>query len=225
MVIYGKRGNEVNGYDFEHKCAELLRRKGYHNVTVTKSSGDQGVDIIAYKGLNKYAIQCKYYSSPVGNKAIQEVYSGGDFYDCDKYIVMTNNTFTKSAKDLARKLNVELWEKCSTSKVLGGTFKVMRILNIISILLGIISFVAAKSFPQALLINRALGVILICAGLFGWFGWSSFILSMLSCFLFFIVGLIMIISSIRISSLDLTDFIPFVLSIFYFIHARSLKNH
>ena len=119
----------MNGYDFEHKCAELLRRKGYHNVTVTKSSGDQGVDIIAYKGLNKYAIQCKYYSSPVGNKAIQEVYSGGDFYDCDKYIVMTNNTFTKSAKDLARKLNVELWEKCSTFKVLGGTFKVMRILR------------------------------------------------------------------------------------------------
>ena len=55
----------MNGHKFEYKCAKMLRRKGFHHVEVTKKSGDQGVDILAYKGFSKYAIQCKYYSYPV----------------------------------------------------------------------------------------------------------------------------------------------------------------
>lgn len=62
----------MNGHKFEYKCARMLRRKGFHHVEVTKKSGDQGVDIIAYKHFSKYAVQCKYYSYPVGNKAVQE---------------------------------------------------------------------------------------------------------------------------------------------------------
>ena len=84
----------MNGHKYEHRCAQMLRRKGFHHVEVTKKSGDQGVDIIAYKHFSKYAIQCKYYSYPVGNKAVQEVYAGGKYYDCDRCIVMTNGTFT-----------------------------------------------------------------------------------------------------------------------------------
>ena len=70
----------MNGHKFEYKCARMLRRKGFHHVVVTKKSGDQGVDIIAYKHFSKYAVQCKYYSYPVGNKAVQEVYAGGKCY-------------------------------------------------------------------------------------------------------------------------------------------------
>lgn len=55
----------------------------------------------------KYGIQCKYYSHPVGNKAIQEAYAGADFYDCDAAMVMTNNTFTRAARELAEKLEVD----------------------------------------------------------------------------------------------------------------------
>lgn len=111
------KGNTVtNGYDFEYFCANLLRQKGFYNVKVTKASGDQGVDIIAYKKNKKYAIQCKYYNSPVGNKAIQEIYAGKAHFYCDKAIVMTNNTFTKSAKELAHSTNVELWDKIDTTK-------------------------------------------------------------------------------------------------------------
>ena len=36
-------------------------------------------------------------------------YAGANFYDCDKVIVMTNTTFTRSATQLAEKLEVELW--------------------------------------------------------------------------------------------------------------------
>ena len=75
--------NYQDGFEFEKRCAAFLKTKGYHKITVTPPSGDQGIDIIAYKSGLKYGIQCKYYSAPVGNKAVQEAYSGarcrGDF--------------------------------------------------------------------------------------------------------------------------------------------------
>ena len=36
----------MDGLQFEHRCAELLRYRGFHKVAVTKGSGDQGVNII-----------------------------------------------------------------------------------------------------------------------------------------------------------------------------------
>ena len=69
----------------------------------------KNVDITAFKNGQKFAFQCKYYESPVGNKAVQEVYSGMAFYDCQKAVVITNNTFTPQAVELANKLGVELW--------------------------------------------------------------------------------------------------------------------
>ena len=53
----------MDGLQFEHRCAELLRYRGFHKVAVTKGSGDQGVDILAQKNGIKYGIQCKYYSN------------------------------------------------------------------------------------------------------------------------------------------------------------------
>lgn len=100
----------MDGHEYEYACAQYLKRNGFINVQVTKASGDQGIDIIATKG-KKYGIQCKYYSAAVGNKAVQEAYAGANFYGCDVAVVMTNNTFTKSAIELAEKLHVELWGK------------------------------------------------------------------------------------------------------------------
>ena len=71
----------MDGYQFEEQCAIILKRKHFSKIEVTKSSGDQGVDIIAYKHRKKYGIQCKYYTYPVGNKAVQEAYAGANFYD------------------------------------------------------------------------------------------------------------------------------------------------
>ena len=87
----------MDGYEFEYQCAKILKRKHFSKIKVTQSSGDQGIDIIAFKHRKKYGIQCKYYTHPVGNKAVQEAYAGANFYDCDKAVVMTNITFTKSA--------------------------------------------------------------------------------------------------------------------------------
>lgn len=99
------------GLEFESYCAVLLEKNGYESVEVTKASGDQGIDILAtYNGV-KYAIQCKLYSKPVGNSAVQQAYSGKTFYNCHIGVVLTNSIFTPSAIELAEKLGVVLWDK------------------------------------------------------------------------------------------------------------------
>lgn len=101
----------MEGHDFEQYIAMLLSKNGYQNVKVTQGSGDYGIDVIAEKDGYKYAIQCKRYSSPVGNHAVQEAYSGKSFYDADLAVVITNSTFTEAAKTTANKIGVLLWDK------------------------------------------------------------------------------------------------------------------
>lgn len=101
----------MEGHDFEYFCADILRQNGYVNVDVTRGSGDQGIDILAEKDGIKYGIQCKCYSSDIGNKAVQEAFSGKTFYGCHVAVVLTNRHFTKSAKELADSNHVLLWDR------------------------------------------------------------------------------------------------------------------
>lgn len=103
--------DEMEGHDFEYFCAELLEKKGFIEVEVTKGSGDYGIDILAEKDGVTYAIQCKCYSTPVGVKAIQEAYAGRDYYDRMVGAVLTNQYFTTPAVEAARKLKILLWDR------------------------------------------------------------------------------------------------------------------
>ena len=99
--------NICSGVDYENYIENILLGKGF-KVHRTPITGDQGVDLIAVKDNIKYAIQCKYYSKPVGNKAVQEIIAGKDFYKCDIGIVVSNNSFTKSAVVLAQNSHILL---------------------------------------------------------------------------------------------------------------------
>ncbi len=99
------------GAKYEKYCMRLLELKGYTNINGTKASGDQGIDIIAYRDGIKFGFQCKYYSSPVGNHAVQEAFAGGKYYCCNVAVVITNTIFTEAAKKLAANTGVVLWEQ------------------------------------------------------------------------------------------------------------------
>ena len=103
--------DNLDGLAFENWCATLLRNNGFVNVEVTRASGDQGVDILAEKGEIKYAIQCKCYSSDLGNSPVQEVHAGKSMYNCHVGVVMTNRHFTSGAKELATATGVLLWDR------------------------------------------------------------------------------------------------------------------
>ena len=106
----------MDGYQYEHHCAKLLKQRGFRDVTVTKSSGDQGIDVIAYNENVKYGIQCKCYSKDIGNKAVQEAFAGKTFYHCHVAVVLTNRFFTKSAQELATVNQVLLWDRNQLEK-------------------------------------------------------------------------------------------------------------
>jgi HJR/Mrr/RecB family endonuclease len=107
----GKNTAQKDGYQYEEYVARRMRAKGYHNVTVTQKSRDYGADIIAYDWLGrKTCVQCKKYSSPVGPKAVQEVYGALAYYKGKKGIVVSSSGYTASARTLAKQCGVELWE-------------------------------------------------------------------------------------------------------------------
>ena len=99
----------MTGQEFEEFLARLLQKMGYKEVSLT-SSNDQGGDVlcIAPEGV-RVVVQAKRWKSSVGNSAVQQVLGAINHYSCDKGIVITNSTFTASAKSLASKSeNVEL---------------------------------------------------------------------------------------------------------------------
>lgn len=108
----------MSGNEFEEYTKYLLKELGYSNIKVTPSVGDQGIDVIAHKDGIKHGFQCKRWKKNVGNKAVQEVHAGIGFYSLDKGLVITNSNFTKSAEQLAAKLNVELWNREKLIKLL-----------------------------------------------------------------------------------------------------------
>lgn len=102
--------SKMSGIDFETFLVKLLRENGFSDITGTPVIGDQGADLIAKRNGKKIIIQAKCYEGAVGNKAVQEVAAAVRFYGGDEGWVMTNSTFTKSAKELAQKTGIKLFD-------------------------------------------------------------------------------------------------------------------
>lgn len=124
----------MDGIRYEKRVVNYLRNHGFHNVSITKTSGDYGVDITASKRFHRYAIQCKYYSRPVGIAAVQQVVAGMNYYSCDRAMVITNNTFTRQAISLAEHNSVTLLPGIKGSFCIFSVF-LLRLLALIAIFL------------------------------------------------------------------------------------------
>ncbi len=102
------------GYDFEFFLKRFLEDLGFTDISITKRSGDKGIDLIAYKSSilsldidpEKYIIQAKRYKNTVQVKEIRE-FKGTSSYE--KRIFITTSNFTKSGieeaeNDTSRKI-------------------------------------------------------------------------------------------------------------------------
>lgn len=98
---------EMSGEDYEEYCARILEVEGWVLET-TPTTGDQGVDLIASIEDFRVCIQCKRYSKPVGNKAVQEVVAGMVHWNGTHAVVASNAGFTPSARKLANSTGVTL---------------------------------------------------------------------------------------------------------------------
>lgn len=112
------RIDKMEGHEFEHFVASLLRKLNYQKVEVTPGSGDQGVDVLAEKDGVRYAIQCKCYSTDLGNTPVQEINTGKMIYHCHVGIVVTNRYFTQGAWDAAKATGVLLWDRTKLEQLI-----------------------------------------------------------------------------------------------------------
>ncbi|CAI3933281.1 restriction endonuclease [Commensalibacter communis] len=90
----------MNPFDYEVFCAKELRKVGWE-ATATQASGDQGADVIATKNGITLILQCKLYSKPVGNTAVQEINTAKTFYHANYAAVVSNASYTTSARQIA----------------------------------------------------------------------------------------------------------------------------
>ncbi|MCP9810186.1 restriction endonuclease [Cyanobium sp. HWJ4-Hawea] len=96
-----KLTNVTSGKEYEEFCEVILSSSGW-NVTRTPATGDHGVDLIAERDEIRVCLQCKYYSTTkVGNAAIQEASAGRLHYSGTHAAVVTNNSYTPKAIELA----------------------------------------------------------------------------------------------------------------------------
>ena len=100
--------DQLSPFEFETWVSHFLQKQGYRAYT-TQKSGDYGIDVIAEKDQTKIAIQVKKYQQAVGIKAVQEVISGANYYECNEaWVVTSASAFTTAAYNLANKSHVKL---------------------------------------------------------------------------------------------------------------------
>ncbi len=98
---------DMDPIHYEMHCARQLQKAGW--VTkATPTTGDQGADVLAERNGLTLVVQCKLYSSNVGNGAVQEAVAARVFHRTDLAVVVSNAAFTKSAKDLAGMSDITL---------------------------------------------------------------------------------------------------------------------
>ncbi|MEY9839402.1 restriction endonuclease [Streptacidiphilus sp. EB103A] len=95
---------------FEHMCADLLIRDGFHHARRIGGSGDLGADVEAYDEQGrKLILQCKRYKQRVGSPALQ-TFNGTarPVHRADFAVVVGLNGFSQPAVDFAASQNIAL---------------------------------------------------------------------------------------------------------------------
>ena len=97
----------LTGVDYEHYCAEQLRKAGW-DARTTKASGDMGGDVIAEKYGRRLVVQCKYWNNSVGVEAVQQVVAARMHEQADFAAVASKSPYTPNARQLAATTGVLL---------------------------------------------------------------------------------------------------------------------
>jgi restriction system protein len=101
--------DRMDGRTFERRLGRLFSDLGYGVKHVGRAGGDFGGDLLVSKKGESSIVQAKCWSKNVTIKAVQEVAAARDYYKAKHALVVTNRSFTKQARTLARATRVELW--------------------------------------------------------------------------------------------------------------------
>ncbi len=92
--------DNMSGEQFERYVNELLKAQGY-KTEMTPARNDYGVDIVAERDGDRYAVQCKRYGENISRGAVSDAVAGKHYYNCGQAMVVTNRYFRSGARELA----------------------------------------------------------------------------------------------------------------------------
>lgn len=107
----------MSGKEFEEYLRTLFINMGF-KIIAYSNGVDQGGDLPVSKNDKNIVIQAKRYKEKVSNTAVQEVVAAIGYYKCASGIVITNSSFTESAKRLAEANNIELIDGSDLKKLI-----------------------------------------------------------------------------------------------------------
>jgi hypothetical protein len=93
----------MTGLEFERFLLRLLTKMDYRELQLTPVN-DQGGDLVGVspEGL-RTVVQAKRWKNTLGIGVVQELLGAMLRYDCEHGLIITNSTFTDSARELAAK--------------------------------------------------------------------------------------------------------------------------
>ncbi len=100
--------NNLKGVKLEVAISKLMTDCGYL-ASLTKGSGDGGIDVVARMDSKVLLIQCKGWTKPVGSPVVRDMAGVASAHN-GKGIVVSPNGFSKEAVLFGKKSGVELWD-------------------------------------------------------------------------------------------------------------------
>lgn len=98
-----------DGITFEEAIAELFTDLG-HNVQKTKTTGDEGVDLILKKDGKKIVVQCKAIKAKVSQSVARDLLGAKIHFNSDEAILCCINGVTEPTYKFALKNNIKIFE-------------------------------------------------------------------------------------------------------------------
>ena len=122
--------DNLNDFLFEAYIGAMYEKQGY-KVYITPRSGDKGIDVIAMKGSDNYAIQCKHSKNNIGQECMSEVLSGAKYYETiygKSFIPLTwtNSHYSSSAIDFARTIDIKCCDRDDLMQWVEENFVTMK---------------------------------------------------------------------------------------------------
>ncbi|MBS1955159.1 MAG: restriction endonuclease [Cyanobacteria bacterium SZAS-4] len=110
LSVSAKHIDRMSGAEFEYHLAEYFAERGYR-IEITPTTGDYGADLVLRSRTECIVVQAKRWNSKIGLSAVQEISTARHFYGAKSALLITNSSLTRSAKELARRANVTVWER------------------------------------------------------------------------------------------------------------------
>ena len=95
----------------------MLEHGGFTDVKIVGGTGDQGADVVAMQGSNRWVFQAKHRAGgSIGKAAVVETFKALNAYNADIGVTATNRYFSKEAKAYRESVHsqgfdIRLWDR------------------------------------------------------------------------------------------------------------------